>query len=176
MDEGKREETELILLNATREPLQRGSVQQQSPRLFQKVINAAFICEILSSYCPVSPPSANLYTSALASQSFSPFRLSSSILPLRRFPNPTSHTGHAKMIYDRLSLPISPSSSFSFFSRSLRPPLVGTGALAGTPASSRGFRNVPLARGGFRSEWVRARGAKRCALQPCRNARIYYAL
>lgn len=54
------------------------------------------------------------------------------------------------MIYDRLS------------DLSLLPPLFllfsGNGAsLAGTPASSRGFRNVPLARGGFRSEWVTAR-------------------
>lgn len=89
-----------------------------------------------------------------------------------------THTGHAKMIYDRLP---------DLYPLSLSPPF------AGRDRGGAGFSREHLHHleasgmyhspgGGFRSEWVTARaegarhGGDGGALQPRRNARIYYAL
>lgn len=127
-------------------------------RLFQEVINAAFICEILCSYCPVPPP----FAPSLPVH-FNPL-FSILSFHLSRHPprDPTSDASQSHLTHGTRKNDLRPSLPSLPLSLSL-PFLLE--ALAGTPASSQGFRNVPLAQGGFRSEWVTARGARRCALQ-----------
>lgn len=158
---GENQEIELILLNATREPLQRG-VRNDSPAFVpggnKRCFHLRDIVELLSRM-----PSPPLYTSTLSSQPFSPFPLASSILP-QTPPNPTPHTGHAKMIYDRLSdlslflfrLPFS-----RWLSREHLHHLEASG-MYHSPEEDSDLNGLQRAR--------------RCALQPRRNARIYYAL
>lgn len=130
---------ELILLNATREPLQRGVAQQLPfvPEGNKRCFHPRDVVKLLSR----APPSPTVLVAFCIFQPspLNPFTLSSSILS-QIFPNSASHTGFAKMIYDRLRSLSSLSPPF-LFARSSRG---NTCIISGLPECTAHPRKIPI--------------------------------